>query len=200
MTMTSPPPPVLRLASASPRRSALLSQLGVAHEVTAADVDESPLAGEAPEGLVVRLAGLKAERGARGDSRPALGADTVVCIDGRVLGKPRDADDAACMLKLLSGRGHRVLSGVALFTGEGVRTALSVSTVVFRTLAAREIEDYWASGEPRDKAGAYAVQGLAARFIARLEGSYSGVMGLPLYETATLLQAAGLLPPLGTRE
>ena len=192
--------PLLRLASASPRRSALLTQLGVAHEIVAADVDETPLAAERPEALVVRLARLKAERGGADSARPSLGADTVVCIDERVLGKPRDADEAAAMLRMLSGRDHRVLSGVALFAGGAVRTALSESTVRFRELTAAEIADYWASGEPRDKAGAYAIQGLAARFIERLEGSYSGVMGLPLYETARLLDAARLLPPLGARQ
>ena len=197
--MISSAPPILRLASASPRRSALLAQLGVAHEVAVADVDESARPGEAPEALVVRLARQKAERGAQGSALPALGADTIVCIDGRILGKPRDAADATGMLRLLSGRGHRVLSGVALATGDAVNIALSSSRVVFRELAPDEIAGYWASGEPRDKAGAYAVQGLAARFISHLEGSYSGVMGLPLYETAALLRSAGLLPPLGAR-
>lgn len=190
---------LLRLASASPRRSALLTQLGVAHEIVAAAVDETALPDERPEALVVRLARLKAERGGAGGARPALGADTIVCIDEHVLGKPRDADEAAAMLRLLSGRDHRVLSGVALCAGGTVRTALSVSTVRFRALGETEIADYWASGEPRDKAGAYAIQGLAARFIERLEGSYSGVMGLPLFETAMLLDAARLLPLLGAR-
>lgn len=191
---------LLRLASASPRRSALLTQLGVAHEIVGADVDETALPAERPEALVVRLARLKAERGGEGGTRPSLGADTIVCIDKRVLGKPRDADEAAAMLRMLSGRDHRVLSGVALLAGGTVRTALSASTVRFRALTAAEIADYWASGEPRDKAGAYAIQGLAARFIERLEGSYSGVMGLPLFETARLLDAARLLPPLGARQ
>jgi len=188
---------LLRLASASPRRSALLRQLGVAHDVAAADVDETPSPAERPEALVVRLAKLKAEQGARDAGRPALGADTIVSIDGRILGKPRDAADGMAMLELLSGRDHRVLSGVALAWNGKVRTALSASTVRFRVLTVDEISNYWASSEPHDKAGAYAVQGLAARFIARLEGSYSGVMGLPLFETATLLEEAGLLPPLG---
>ena len=190
----------LLLASASARRSALLTQLGIPHEIVAADIDETPLDGESPEVLVVRLARLKAARGARlhGDTtgRAVLGADTVVVVDGRILGKPRDAAEAAAMLGLLSGRAHRVLSGVALAAGGAVQTRLSESTVVFRALSAREIAAYWASGEPHDKAGGYAVQGLAARFICRLEGSYSGVMGLPLYETAELLAAAGLLPAL----
>lgn len=194
ITVNEPAP--LLLASASPRRSALLTQLGVAHRILATEVDESALPAERPEALVLRLARLKAERGAGGGALASLGADTIVCVDERVLGKPRDAAEAAAMLELLSGREHRVLSGVALAARGAVRTALSASTVRFRTLTAAEIDGYWASGEPRDKAGAYAIQGLAARFIERLEGSYSGVMGLPLYETAALLQAAGLLPPL----
>jgi septum formation protein len=197
--MSASLPPVLLLASASPRRSALLTQLGLAHRVAATDVDESSLAGETPEALVVRLARLKAQRGALGGALPALGADTVVCVDGRVLGKPRDAADAAQMLWTLSGRSHRVLSGVALATQGRTHSALSASTVTFRVLTTAEIDGYWASGEPCDKAGAYAVQGLAARFISHLAGSYSGVMGLPLFETAALLQDAGLLPSLGTR-
>src|SRR4051812_43323006 len=173
LTTVSESASLLRLASASPRRSALLTQLGVAHTVVAADVDETALAGESPEALVVRLARLKAERGAAGGRYAALGADTVVCIDDRILGKPRDATDGAAMLRLLSGRQHRVLSGVALAAGDVVRSAVSASTVRFRALTEAEIASYWASGEPRDKAGAYAVQGLAARFIERLEGSYS---------------------------
>jgi septum formation protein len=188
----------LLLASASPRRSALLTQLGVPHEVAASEVDETPLPGEAPDALVVRLASLKARRGALlcAEPRAVLGADTVVVVDQRILGKPRDAADGAGMLRQLSGRAHRVLSGVALAQGDLVRTALCTSEVRFRLLDEQEIAAYWASGEPRDKAGAYAVQGAAARFITHLAGSYSGVMGLPLYETAELLAAAGLLPPM----
>jgi septum formation protein len=189
----------LVLASSSPRRSALLTQLGVPHEIAVGDVDETVLPDEAPAALVVRLARLKAQhvaslRGAR--TLPVLGADTVVAVDGRILGKPKNVDDAFTMLELLSGRSHRVLSGVALVRGDDIQTRLSVSVVTFRALGRDEILSYWASGEPQDKAGAYAVQGLAARFIARLEGSYSGVMGLPLFETAELLAAAGLLPSL----
>lgn len=192
----------LLLASASPRRSALLTQLGVPHEIAVGDVDETARSDETPEALVVRLARLKAQhvaslRGARvGSPLAVLGADTVVAVEGRILGKPQGSDDAVAMLQLLSGRTHRVLSGVALVRGDEIHARLSVSEVTFRALGDDEILSYWASGEPRDKAGAYAVQGLAARFIARLEGSYSGVMGLPLFETAELLAAAGLLPPL----
>jgi septum formation protein len=192
---------LLLLASASPRRSALLTQIGVVHEVLPAQVDETVLPDESAEALVVRLAGLKARHGAArraaGDGRPVLGADTVVVVDDRILGKPRDATDGASMLRQLSGRSHRVLSGVALAHAGAVRTALSISTVSFRALDAAEIAAYWASGEPRDKAGAYAIQGRAARFVTHLAGSYSGVMGLPLYETAELLTAAGLSHGLG---
>ncbi len=125
--------PLLLLASASPRRSALLAQLGIAHAIAAADVDETPLPGEPPEALVVRLASLKALRGSSSGALPVLGADTVVCVDGHILGKPRDADDAAGMLRRLSGRAHRVLSGVALAMRGTTRTALCSSTVTFRS-------------------------------------------------------------------
>jgi septum formation protein len=187
----------LLLASGSPRRRELLDQLGVGHRVVAADVDERALEGEAPAALVVRLARLKALAGlAQVDAPVALGADTVVVIDGAILGKPRDAADGAAMLRRLSGRTHEVHSGVAIARREGVETRLSTTAVTFRALEAGEIDAYWASGEPRDKAGGYAVQGRAARFITRIEGSYSGVMGLPLFETAELLAQVGLLPPL----
>lgn len=184
----------LLLASASPRRSALLAQIGVDHEAAPAEVDETPLPGEAPDALALRLARAKAEAvAARREGRAVLAADTVVTLDGTILGKPADARDAARMLGALSGRAHEVHTGVALAAGGAVHTRLSTSTVRFRPLAADEIDAYWATGEPRDKAGAYAIQGYAAVFISRLEGSYSGVMGLPLFETAELLSAAGLL-------
>src|SRR5690606_32635167 len=138
----------------------------------------------------------KAEAGlatlAATDEHPVLGADTLVLCAGRVLGKPRDAAEARAMLELLSGRRHEVLSAVALRRHGWQATALSRSEVEFSPLSAQEIEAYWASGEPRDKAGAYAIQGRAALFITRLSGSYSGVMGLPLYETGQLLAEAGL--------
>lgn len=191
-------PPVLLLASGSPRRRELLDQLGVAHRVVTTDVDEQRLPDELPSALVIRLARAKARRGFElaPDAPAALGADTVVVVDGDVLGKPRDAAEASAMLRRLSGRTHEVLSGVALATRSAMTSRLSVSAVAFRDLDDAEIGAYWASGEPRDKAGAYAVQGRAARFIVRLEGSYSGVMGLPLFDTAALLEDAGLLPPL----
>lgn len=192
----SPQSPLLVLASASPRRSALLHQIGVPHEIVPAHVDETARPGEAPDELVVRLACDKALAGTAG-GRPALGADTIVVLDGEVFGKPRDRADAARMLRALSGRAHRVLSAVALARAGHVDSRLSESRVHFRELTHAEIDAYWDSGEPRDKAGAYAVQGRAAIFISRIEGSYSGIMGLPLFETALLLDAAGLLPAFG---
>lgn len=193
--------PPLLLASASPRRSELLRQIGVPHVIAAAEVDETPAPGEPPRELALRLARAKAEAGAAGAApgQATLGADTVVALDGRLFGKPRDAADARTMLEALSGRAHEVWSGVALAHGGGVQVRASGTVVRFRELSRAEIDAYWASGEPRGKAGAYAVQGRAAVFIEHLAGSYSGVMGLPLYETAELLRAAGLLPPPGAR-
>jgi septum formation protein len=193
---------MLVLASASPRRTELLRQIGVSHRVVPADIDESRLPAENAGHCVVRLARAKAQQvwqrlltESPGDEvSGVLGADTVVAIDDLLLGKPRDRDDALAMLQRLSGRVHRVLSAVALMNTRGLRHALSVSEVQFRTLALRECEAYWDSGEPRDKAGSYAIQGRGALFSQRLSGSYSGVMGLPLFETGELLAAAGLTP------
>lgn len=183
------------LASQSPRRRELLRQIGVDFLVLPVDIDEAPLAGETPEACVQRLALEKARTGRReqavASALPVLGADTLVVAGGTVLGKPADRGDAIGMLQLLSGSTHRVITAVAL-AGDHEAVCMSTSHVTFRTLTARECEAYWETGEPRDKAGAYAVQGLAAMFIARLEGSYSGVMGLPLYETAVLLQEFGI--------
>jgi septum formation protein len=184
------------LASASPRRRELLAQIGVPHAVLAVDIDESALPGEAPAALAVRLAREKALAGRARDGgrRAVLGSDTIVVLDGEVYGKPRDAADARRMLSALSGRSHQVMSAVALaLPGEGpVRDALSVTDVQMRPIEPAEIDAYWLGGEPQGKAGAYAIQGLGAVFIQHIRGSYSGVMGLPLYETASLLQAAGL--------
>jgi septum formation protein len=189
-------PATIVLASASPRRRELLAQIGVPHEVLAVDVDEAALPGEAPAALAVRLARAKARAGRirDGGRRAALGSDTIVVLEGEVYGKPRDAADARRMLSALSGRSHLVLSAVALaLPADGpVRDALSVTQVQMRPITPAEIDAYWASGEPEGKAGAYAIQGLGAVFIQHIRGSYSGVMGLPLYETASLLQAAGL--------
>ncbi|MCC6303097.1 MAG: septum formation inhibitor Maf [Gammaproteobacteria bacterium] len=183
----------LILASTSPRRRELLSQLGVRFEVVAVEVDERVRPGEAPEAYVTRLAREKARAGAAaaGGSVLALGADTVVVLDGEVLQKPAGRDEALAMLARLSGRTHRVLSGVALAgRGEGVR--MSESRVTFRDIGVRERQAYWETGEPADKAGAYAIQGLGAIFVDRLEGSYSGVVGLPLRETAEMLAQCGV--------
>ncbi|MDE2306531.1 MAG: septum formation inhibitor Maf [Gammaproteobacteria bacterium] len=182
------------LASASPRRRELLAQIGVIFRTIDAGVDESLRAGEEAQAYVLRLASEKAQcgfaRGGRG--APALGADTSVVLDGRVLGKPADRDEGDSMLAALSGRTHTVLTAVALCGAGGLRTALSRTEVDFRPIAAEERGRYWDSGEPRDKAGGYAIQGYAAVFVSGLRGSYSGVVGLPLYETAALLAAAGV--------
>ena len=184
---------MLCLASASPRRRALLAQIGVAHVVRAADIDEAPLAQETPRDYVARVAAAKACAIRRADAGlPVLAADTIVVIDGTMFGKPDDRAHGLAMLASLSGRSHEVLSAVALADARGVAIAVSASAVRFRTLSADECQAYWDSGEPHDKAGAYAIQGLAAAFIESLHGSYSGVMGLPLFETAALLRAAGV--------
>ncbi len=195
MSSTSPAgtAPRLCLASASPRRRALLEQIGVPHRVRPAQVDESQGPSEAPRDYVLRLAREKALAVvAQGESLPVLAADTAVVLDGVVYGKPADRAAGLATLAALSGRTHQVLTAVALAHGATVRSALSVSEVHFRALTAAEREAYWASGEPCDKAGAYAIQGRAAVFIEWLHGSFSGVMGLPLFETATLLAAAGI--------
>lgn len=180
------------LASASPRRRELLEQIGVSYRLISVDVDETPQATESAENYVSRLALEKARTGwqlcAEGDKKPVLGADTAVVIDNEILGKPADQEHAINILMRLSGRTHRVLTGIGLVTADSERVAVSTSFVTFRALTKAECEAYWHTGEPADKAGSYAVQGLAAIFISKLEGSYSGVMGLPLYETAELLQ------------
>jgi septum formation protein len=187
--------PQIYLASNSPRRRALLAQIRVRFGVVAPDVDEAPRTGERPEDYVRRVALDKARAGrallASRRPLPVLAADTAVVVDGRILGKPRDREDAAAMMSLLSGRSHRVLSGIAL-AGERDLQDLSVSEVRFRAVGADEADAYWETGEPRDKAGGYAIQGLGALFVSGLRGSYSGVMGLPLFETARLLAEAGL--------
>lgn len=185
--------PVLLLASGSPRRRELLAQIGVGVRVLPVDVDETPLAGEGAEGYVRRLALEKARAGweasrRRGWGLPALGADTAVVIDGEILGKPADRRHAARMLARLGGRAHRVLTAVALAHRGRESVTLSASEVRLRPIEPAEAGAYWDSGEPADKAGGYAIQGLGAVFVERLEGSYSGVVGLPLYETAALLR------------
>jgi len=186
------------LASRSPRRAELLEQIGVQFIVLPPDIDESERENEDPAAYVLRLAKTKAEACmqmiAHGnlEIRPVLAADTTVCIDGSILGKPRDASEARDMLQRMSGRRHEVLTGLAVATGQDVQTSISVTHVEMAVLTVDEIEAYISSGEPFDKAGAYGIQGLASTFIKRIEGSYSGVMGLPIYETALLLRRAGI--------
>lgn len=188
--------PQLYLASQSPRRAALLAQMGVDFEVVSVAVDETMAATETPQNYAQRLAMEKARAGwcalSPGRQRPVLGADTIVIAADTVMGKPADREHAIAMLLQLSGTTHRVITAVAL-AGDHESVCSQCSRVTFRTLTRQECEAYWESGEPHDKAGAYAIQGLAAVFITRLDGSYSGVMGLPLYETAELLKTFGIV-------
>ncbi len=178
----------LVLASASPRRAELLRAAGFTFTVDAVDIDESVAPAEPPDAYVRRLARGKAEAGARRHpGATVLGADTVVVVDGRILGKPRDDGDARDMLAALSGRVHHVYTGVAVAREGRIRDAVDISAVTFAPLSSAQISAYVATGEPRDKAGAYAIQGWAARFVERLEGSYSGVVGLPVAVAHRLL-------------
>ena len=185
------------LASRSPRRAELLRQIGVEFKVLDVDVNESRNPSESAEDYVLRMARIKAAAGAAqfapesADFR-VLGADTTIALDGDIMGKPADRSACRCMLERLSARRHQVLTAVALATPAGIDRRLSRSEVSFRNLTKAEIDAYCSGTEPMDKAGAYAIQGRAAVFVEHLEGSYSGVMGLPLFETAELLQASGL--------
>lgn len=197
--------PRIYLASRSPRRRELLRQIDVDFDMVLfrdgeradLDVDETPHAGENVEDYVARLAVMKAEAGAHRVamrhivSRPVLGADTTLEVDGEIVGKPVSRDDAAATLQRLSGRSHRVLTAVALADGRRTEHLTSISEVRFRELSLDEIIHYVATGEPMDKAGAYGIQGRAAVFIADIRGSHSGIMGLPLFETAQLLMRFG---------
>ncbi len=194
----------LILASGSPRRRELLAQAGYAFRAQAADIVEDVRAGEDPIGYVTRLARQKAEavyaavsteagrnagpNAEAADGLVVLGADTSVIVDGLILGKPSDEEDAARILRMLSGRTHRVVTGVCVVTARGVQTAAEVTAVKFLTLSEEEIRGYIATGEPMDKAGAYGIQGRAARWIPRIEGCYFNVMGLPLALVCTLLE------------
>jgi septum formation protein len=185
---------VLRLASASPRRRQLLELIGVPHVVSPGDIDETPKAGERPDHYVMRLACEKAKviwHTQR--DLPVLGADTTVVIDDRILGKPGSEADAVAMLTRLSGRVHAVHTGMALRMPDGREfLGLSTTQVQFAHLTEAQMRAYWASGEPQGKAGAYAIQGLGAVLVSGITGSYTGVMGLPLYEASEMLRAAGI--------
>ena len=190
------PAPELYLASSSPRRRELLDQLGVMYSVLSLSVDETVRSGEPPADCVLRLARAKAQAGWEQSKSlsglPVLGADTVVIIDNEILGKPSGREDAIAMLQKLSGETHEVLSSVALRRHNVERYILSRTQVVFRDISPQECESYWLTGEPADKAGGYGIQGFGAAFVAHLEGSYSGVVGLPLRETAEMLQEFGV--------
>jgi septum formation protein len=206
---------MLVLASASPRRRQLLTQAGFTFEVRPAHIPEDPMPGEEPIAYVTRLAREKAQvvfdeiaAGAASLTQNAaaagaidvrslavLGADTTVTLDGQILGKPEDSADAARILRKLSGRSHRVITGVALVTHEAVEVAAEITAVQFLTLSDEEIAAYIATGEPMDKAGAYGIQGLAARWIPRVEGCYFNVMGLPLALVASMLESRGIPEP-----
>jgi septum formation protein len=186
------PQPKLVLASASPRRRALLAQVGLQCDIRPVDLDESAAPGEAPEDYVSRLARQKGEAASRDAGEVVVAADTIVVLDGESLGKPLDQAHARRMLARLSGRDHEVMSAVAVVADSGSAMALSRTRVWMRPVTSDEIDRYCASGEPMDKAGAYAIQGLAASFVTRLDGSYSGVVGLPLYETLQLLADCGV--------
>jgi septum formation protein len=185
--------PIVCLASVSPRRRELLSQIGVPHIIVGPHIDETALPGETPREYVTRLAQEKALTIRQaGQQLPVLAADTTVVVDGEIFGKPRDRAEGVHMLGVLSGREHEVLTAVALADARGVASRLSSSTVRFRTISREECLAYWETGEPRDKAGGYGIQGFGAIFIESLTGSHSGVMGLPLFETGELLRAAGI--------
>ena len=185
--------PKIILASASPRRHELLNQIQVRHCVQIVEIDEKPFPNELPIDYVPRLAAEKAAACIQtfNPILPVLAADTSVILGDKILGKPKDKADAIAMLQALSGRTHQVFTAITLI-GQKRHSALSLTNVKFKTLSEAEIEAYWQSGEPRDKAGSYAIQGLGSVFIERINGSFSGVMGLPLFETAQLLAREGI--------
>jgi len=190
----TPKPDMILLASQSPRRRELLKQIGVAHEVVSVRVDETPLEGETPANYVRRITLAKAAAGQDlYQAHPVLAADTCVIVNNLILGKPADAEDAVRILLQLSDTTHQVLTGVALLHDRARHYLLSRSEVRFCAITEAMARRYWATGEPADKAGAYAIQGYGALFIQHISGSYSGIMGLPLYETGQILANAGLL-------
>lgn len=185
---------MLILASQSPRRAELLQQLKVPFRTCAVEIDESVLPGEKPADYVNRLALEKARSGQQGcdEQTLVLGSDTSVVVDDQILGKPRDKQDFQQVLRLLSGRFHQVYTAVAIVKGTQVRQCLVQTTVEFTDLSDAAIEWYWHTGEPQDKAGSYGIQGLGGQFVTRIDGSYSAVVGLPLYETSQLLSEMGM--------
>lgn len=189
--------PSLVLASQSPRRKELLAQLGYEFSIQAADIDESMLEGETASEYVLRLAKQKAQHVLNNLTKDkkntyVLGSDTSVVFNDKVLGKPENKADCLNTLSLLSGNQHQVLTSIALASDKGVIAEVIKTEVSFKTLSEQEINGYWLTGEPQDKAGSYGIQGIAAQFVKQISGSYSAVVGLPLYETAKLLSAAGI--------
>ena len=184
--------PDLHLASSSPRRADILKTLGLHFTAEGVDVDETPLEGENVRDMVMRLAEAKASHAARQFPGLVLGSDTAVALDGEIYGKPDGEAEALDMLARLSGRRHEVLTAVVLVRDDRIWRDLSVTSVTFRQIQADEARRYWQSGEPEGKAGAYAIQGLGGVFVEEIAGSYSGVVGLPVFQTARLLQQAGL--------
>lgn len=182
----------LTLASQSPRRKKILDALGLSFRVCAIDIEERLRDGESAGEMVLRLAAAKVAAAKTAEPGIVLGADTAVVLGDAIFGKPADRDEGLAMLASLSGQVHSVLTGVAVRTAEGTATALSETKVWFREIDPDEALAYWQSGEPCDKAGAYAIQGRGGVFVKRISGSYSGVVGLPVYETAQLLSAAGI--------
>lgn len=183
----------LQLASQSPRRREILDQIGVEYELVSAPIDETALVHESAEAYVTRLAEEKAHSGFRmSPNGPTLGSDTIVELDGEIFGKPKAESDAHQMLARLSSRTHNVLTAVAIYDGQKTMSLVSLSSVRFRAISREEISRYWATKEPLDKAGSYAIQGKGAVFVECLQGSYSGVMGLPVLETSQLLEQFGL--------
>jgi len=194
MPESTPLAPVIHLASASPRRCDILVSLGIPFSAAGVDIDEAQRQEESPQAMVMRLACEKARAAAAAMSEalPVLGADTIVVLDGEVFGKPASKEQSLRMLQALSGRSHQVLTAVALHADRSVATAQSTTTVTFRDIDPDEARLYWQSGEPAGKAGSYAIQGVGGAFVSHLDGSYSGVVGLPVYETTQLLAGIGI--------
>ena len=192
MTLTTSLFPRIYLASQSPRRRELLTQIGVEFDVLSIDIEEQQRANESPQNYVCRLSQEKAQAGAlSSNDRPVLGADTIVVLDERVLEKPRDQGHGVEMLLRLSGQSHQVMTAVSVIDKAQCQTCLSCTRVRFRPISESEAIAYYQTGEPCDKAGGYGIQGLGAIFVESIEGSYSGVMGLPLFETANVLASSG---------